>query len=68
MKKNQNPNQTNAAQVRKQNQQSQQQTQFGEEFGSETDVQEVQKQVQQAETNKRNASGQLANKYQNGSK
>lgn len=63
---------TNAQQVRKQNQQSAQQSQgqnpMYEEFGSETDVNQVKKQIQQAEANKQNASGQRANQFQNGSR
>ena len=39
-----------------------------EEFGSETDVNQVRKQNQQSEANKRNASGQRANQFENGSK
>lgn len=68
MPKNQNPNQTNAKQVRKQNQQSQNQQSMTEEFGAETDVNQVKQQIQQAEANKRNASGQMGNQFKNGSK
>ena len=71
MTKNQNPNQTNVNKVRQQNQQSlqgQTQNPMGEEFGSETDVNQVRKQVQKSEANKRNASGQRANQFENGSK
>ncbi len=38
-----------------------------EEFGTETDFQEVQKQNQQAEMKKQQASGQFAKKNQNNS-
>ncbi len=71
MTKNQDPSQTNAAEVRKQNQQSQQQqTQnpMGEEFASETDVNQVRQQNQQSQMKKRNASGQRANQYDSGSR
>ena len=49
-----NPNQTNANQVSKQNQASatsQNQNQMAEEFGSETDVNQVRRQNQQSATN-----------------
>ena len=51
-----NPNQTDANQVRKQNQASQQQNQnaMTEEFGSETDVNQVRRQNQQSQQNMRN--------------
>ncbi|MCZ2260246.1 gamma-type small acid-soluble spore protein [Sporosarcina sp. G11-34] len=51
-----------------QQQQMQNQSQMQEEFGAETDVNEVKKQVQQAEANKNNASGQFTNQFENGSK
>ena len=41
---------------------------MNEEFASETDVNQVRKQNQQSEANKRNASGQRANRFENGSK
>lgn len=47
----QNPAKTNAAQVKKQNQQAAQ-GQYGTEFASETDAQEVKKQNQQSQQNK----------------
>ena len=65
--KNSDPSQTNARQVRQQNQQSQQG--MSEEFASETDVNEVRRQNQQSEANKNNnASGSRANRYGNGNK
>jgi len=51
-----------------QGQQGQQNQQMYEEFGSETDVNQVKKQNQQAEANKQQASGQRANQYKNGSR
>lgn len=51
MKRNQNNNNSNKSQR--------------EEFGTETDFQEVQKQNQQAEMKKQQASGQFAKKNQN---
>ena len=66
-----NPNQTNANKVKKQNQLSQQNQSFtpmAEEFGSETDANEVRKQNQQSEANKKNASGPRANQFENGTK
>ncbi|QUW23488.1 gamma-type small acid-soluble spore protein [Sporosarcina sp. Marseille-Q4063] len=72
MTKNQNPNQTNANQVRQQNQQSlqgQSQNPMGEEFGSETDLNQVRKQNQQSEAKKQQqSSGMRANRFENGSK
>ncbi|MEK5037189.1 gamma-type small acid-soluble spore protein [Sporosarcina sp. FSL K6-3457] len=68
---NNNPSQTNANKVKKQNQLSQQGQTFNpmaEEFGSETDVNEVRKQNQQSEANKKNASGPRANRFENGTK
>lgn len=59
MKRNQNNN--NSQGYQKQNMQQRQ----VEEFGSETDVAEVQKLNQKAETNKTQASGQFAKKNQN---
>lgn len=59
MKRNQNNN--NSQGFQKQNTQQSQ----VEEFGSETDVAEVQKLNQKAEANKSQASGQLAKKNQN---
>ena len=54
-------------QKNKQQQQQQQQNEnnplMNEEFGAETDVQQVKKQNQQAEANKRQASGERANRY-----
>lgn len=52
---------TNIQQVRQQNAQSAQggQGQFGTEFGSETNAQEVKKQNQQAESKKSQNSGQF---------
>ncbi|MCT6922876.1 MAG: gamma-type small acid-soluble spore protein [Metasolibacillus sp.] len=42
---------------------------MNEEFGTETDVNEVKQQVQKAETNKQQASGKFANnRNQNGTK
>ncbi|WPK11288.1 gamma-type small acid-soluble spore protein [Lysinibacillus louembei] len=42
---------------------------MNEEFGAETDVNEVKQQVQKAETNKQQASGKFANnRNQNGTK
>lgn len=72
MTNNQQPNQTNAKQVRNQNQQSmQKQAQYGgqpmgEEFGSETDIEQVKKQNQQSELNKQKASGKRTNQFGNG--
>lgn len=76
MTNNRQPNQTDAQQVRKQNQQSMQKmqgqsqysTNMGEEYGSETNVEEVKKQIQQSEANKYKASGQRANQFENGSR
>lgn len=68
---NNNPNQTNANKVKKQNQLSAQNQSFNpmaEEFGSETDVNEVRKQNQKSEANKKNASGSRANQFENGTK
>lgn len=66
---NNNPNQTNANQVRKQNQQSAQNpNSMNEEFASETDVNQVKKQNQQSEAKKKNASAGNANQFGNGSK
>ena len=68
------PNQTNANQVRQQNQQSSQgqsqyQNPMGEEFGSETDVNQVRQQNQQSEAKKQQqSSGMRANRFTNGSK
>jgi small acid-soluble spore protein E (minor gamma-type SASP) len=64
------PNQTNANQVRQQNQQSAQgqSNRMSEEFASETDVNEVRQQNQRSEANKQNASGQRANRFENGTK
>ena len=59
MKRNQNNN--NSQGFQKQNTQQRQ----VEEFGSETDVAEVQKLNQKAEANKTQASGQFAKKNQN---
>lgn len=59
MKRNQNNN--NSQGYQKQNMQQRQ----VEEFGSETDVAEVQKLNQKAEANKTQASGQFAKKNQN---
>ncbi|MBE1555859.1 gamma-type small acid-soluble spore protein [Sporosarcina limicola] len=39
-----------------------------EEFGSETDVNQVKEQNKQAEAKKNNASGPRANRFENGSK
>lgn len=58
MKRNQN---NNSQGYQKQNMQQRQ----VEEFGSETDFAEVQKQNQKAEANKSQASGQFAKKNQN---
>lgn len=67
---NRQPNQTNAKEVRKQNQQSMQQGQYGnnmaEEFGSETDVEEVKRQNQQSEAKKQQASNQRGNQFEDG--
>ncbi|CAM3213836.1 gamma-type small acid-soluble spore protein [Filibacter tadaridae] len=70
---NNNPNQTDANQVRKQNQRSQQQSaqntnNMSEEIGSITDVEQVRKQNQQSEANMKNASGARSNQFENGSK
>lgn len=52
---NQNIDQTNAQEVRRQNQQAAQQGQgqYGTEFASETDAQEVRRQNQQSQQNKK---------------
>ena len=70
MTKNQNPSQTNVNQVKKQNQQSANPNSMGEEFGSETDVNQVKQQNQQsvANKNKKNATGQSTNQFENGSR
>lgn len=48
-----NPSKTNAAEVKRQNQQAAQgQGQFGTEFASETDAQEVRKQNQKSQNKK----------------
>lgn len=65
------PNKTNANKVKQQNQFSQQNqsyTQMAEEFGSETDVNEVRTQVQQSEAKKQKTKGTAANNYTNGMK
>ncbi|WP_163539988.1 gamma-type small acid-soluble spore protein [Gracilibacillus sp. YIM 98692] len=50
---NQNPSKTNAAEVKRQNQQAAQgQGQFGAEFAGETNAQEVRKQNQKSQNNK----------------
>ena len=41
---------------------------MNEEFGSETDVNQVRKQNQQSEANKQQSSGQRANQFENGSR
>ncbi|MFS0577024.1 gamma-type small acid-soluble spore protein [Sporosarcina sp. 179-K 3D1 HS] len=51
------PNQTNAQQVRKQNQLSAQPNAMTEEFASETDVNQVRQQNQQSEAKKQQNSG-----------
>lgn len=71
MTTNRKPNETDAQEVRKQNQQSmQKQTQYGqtmgEEFGSETDVEEVKKQNQQSERKKTKAAKQQTNQFKGG--
>ncbi|HLR10395.1 MAG TPA: gamma-type small acid-soluble spore protein [Sporosarcina sp.] len=71
MTTNRKPNETNAQEVRKQNQQSmQKKAQYGqtmgEEFGSETDVEEVKKQNQQSEQNKSKAAKQQTNQFKGG--
>ncbi|WP_432352812.1 gamma-type small acid-soluble spore protein [Sporosarcina sp. A2] len=59
-----NPRNQKNNQQQQQNQQNQQNNPLmNEEFGAETDVQHVKQQNQQAEANKRQASGQRANKY-----
>jgi small acid-soluble spore protein E (minor gamma-type SASP) len=55
---NQTQSGTNIQQVRQQNAASAGQGQFGTEFASETDVQEVRQRNQQAEANKMKNSGQ----------
>lgn len=71
---NRQPNQTNAQTVRKQNQQSMQKqggytgTPMGEEFGSETDVEQVRQQNQQSQMNKQKAATQQQNQFGNGSR
>lgn len=64
MKRNQNNNNQGFQKQNNQQQQNNQQRQ-AEEFGSETDFAEVQQQVQKAEKNKSQASGQFAKKNQN---
>lgn len=66
MRKNQNQQQNQRQQ--QQNQQYQNPNAMQEEFGNETDVNEVKQQVQQAEMNKKKASGPIANNYENGSR
>lgn len=56
---NQTQSGTNIQQVRQQNAASAGQGQFGTEFASETDVQEVRQRNQQAEANKAKNSGQF---------
>lgn len=70
MRKNQNQqqNQQQNQRQQQQNQQNQNPNAMQEEFGNETDVNEVKKQVQQAEMNKKKASGPIANNYENGSR
>jgi small acid-soluble spore protein E (minor gamma-type SASP) len=71
MTNNNNPSQTNANKVKKQNQlsaQNQSYNPMAEEFGSETDVNEVRQQNQQSEAKKQKASGQRANRFENGTK
>lgn len=68
---NKNNNQpTNAAEVRRQNQQSTTGTpaSFTTEFGSETDVNEVIQRNQQSAQKKNNASGPQANRNNNSTK
>ncbi|EPD50176.1 gamma-type small acid-soluble spore protein [Paenisporosarcina sp. FSL H8-0542] len=68
---NKNNNQpTNAAEVRRQNQQSTMGTpaNFTTEFGSETDVNEVIQRNQQSAQKKNNASGPQANRNNNSTK
>lgn len=61
-----NPNQK---QNQRQNQQqNQEQNMMREEFGSETDVNQVKQQNQQAEARKKNASGPRANQFEKGSR
>lgn len=55
---------TNIQQVRQQNATSAGAGQFGTEFASETDVQEVKQRNQQAEANKAKNSGQFGNQNQ----
>ena len=55
---------TNIQQVRQQNATSAGAGQFGTEFASETDVQEVKQRNQQAEANKAKNSGQFGNQQQ----
>lgn len=69
MRKNQNQQQNQRQQQQnQQNQQNQNPNAMQEEFGNETDVNEVRKQVQQAEMNKKKASGPIVNNYENGSR
>ena len=55
---------TNIQQVRQQNSQSAGAGQFGTEFASETDVQEVKERNARAEANKAKNSGQYGNQQQ----
>jgi small acid-soluble spore protein E (minor gamma-type SASP) len=61
---NQTQSGTNIQQVRQQNASSAGAGQFGTEFASETDVQEVRQRNQQAEANKAKNSGQFGNQNQ----
>jgi small acid-soluble spore protein E (minor gamma-type SASP) len=61
---NQTQSGTNIQQVRQQNAASAGTGQFGTEFASETDVQEVRQRNQQAEANKAKNSGQMGNQQQ----
>ncbi len=61
---NQTQSGTNIQQVRQQNATSAGAGQFGTEFASETDVQEVKQRNQQAEANKAKNSGQYGNQHQ----
>ena len=61
---NQTQSGTNIQQVRQQNASSAGAGQFGTEFASETDVQEVRQRNQQAEANKAKNSGQMGNQQQ----